>query len=54
MRKFGLLFFLFLSFGLFAQDTLTVLQYNLLNYGNITSYCTNTNKIGRASCRERV
>ncbi len=43
MRKSGLLFFLFLSFGLFAQDTLTVLQYNLLNYGNITSYCTNTN-----------
>ena len=24
---------------LFSQDTLTVLQYNLLNYGNFTSYC---------------
>ena len=22
-----------------AQDTITILQYNLLNYGNITSYC---------------
>lgn len=22
-----------------AQDTLTVVQYNLLNYGNYTSYC---------------
>ncbi len=43
MRKTGLFLFLFLSFGLFAQDTLTVLQYNLLNYGNITSYCTNSN-----------
>lgn len=28
---------------LFAQDTLTVVQYNLLNYGNFTSYCTNEN-----------
>lgn len=26
-----------------AQDTLTVLQYNLLNYGNNTSYCTSIN-----------
>lgn len=37
-------------FGLYAvgsaQDTLTVLQYNLLNYGNYTSYCTsNNNKV---------
>lgn len=22
-----------------AQDTITILQYNLLNYGNVTSYC---------------
>lgn len=28
---------------LFAQDTLTFLQYNLLNYGNYTSYCTEDN-----------
>lgn len=26
-----------------TQDTLTVMSYNLLNYGNITSYCTNAN-----------
>ena len=26
-----------------AQDDLKVMQYNLLNYGNITSYCTTTN-----------
>ncbi len=26
-----------------AQDTLSVLQYNLLNYGNYTSYCTSNN-----------
>ena len=27
----------------FAQDNLKVMQYNLLNYGNITSYCTVSN-----------
>jgi len=43
MRKIILLLILLFSFGLFAQDTLTVLQYNLLNYGNITSYCNNSN-----------
>ncbi len=43
MRSFILVLFLFLSTGLFAQDTLTVLQYNLLNYGNITDYCNNSN-----------
>lgn len=26
-----------------AQDTLTVMQYNMLNYGNYTSYCTTAN-----------
>lgn len=26
-----------------AQDTLTVMHYNLLAYGNFTSYCTSTN-----------
>lgn len=26
-----------------AQDTLTVMQYNVLNYGNYTSYCTSDN-----------
>lgn len=27
----------------FAQDTITVMHYNLLNYGNYTSYCTSAN-----------
>ncbi len=31
------------AFSLKAQDTLTFLQYNLLNYGNFTSYCTSSN-----------
>ena len=26
-----------------AQDTITFMQYNLLNYGNFTSYCTSSN-----------
>ncbi len=34
---------LLLSLHGFSQDTLTYLQYNLLNYGNITSYCTEQN-----------
>lgn len=29
--------------SLFSQDTITVMQYNLLNYGNYTSYCTTDN-----------
>ncbi len=29
--------------GAFSQDTIKVMQYNLLNYGNYTSYCTSTN-----------
>ena len=31
------------SFAAKAQDTLTFLQYNLLNYGNFTDYCTSSN-----------
>jgi len=31
------------TYSLVAQDTLTVLQYNLLNYGNNTDYCTQSN-----------
>lgn len=35
---------LFLSVSLaWCQDTLTLMQYNLLNYGNYTSYCTAAN-----------
>ncbi|OIP00065.1 MAG: hypothetical protein AUJ98_09220 [Bacteroidetes bacterium CG2_30_33_31] len=38
-------FFLLFIFSLQikGQDTLKVMSYNLLNYGNITSYCTATN-----------
>ena len=45
MKKITLLISLIISFSaLFAQnDTLKVMQYNLLNYGNNTSYCTTTN-----------
>ena len=28
-----------------AQDNIKVMQYNLLNYGNITSYCTASNNL---------
>ena len=45
MKKITLLISLIISFSaLFAQnETLKVMQYNLLNYGNNTSYCTTTN-----------
>ena len=45
MKKITLLISLTLSFSaLFGQiDTLKVMQYNLLNYGNNTGYCTQTN-----------
>jgi len=33
----------FTSLWLNAQDDIKVMQYNLLNYGNVTSYCTTTN-----------
>lgn len=29
--------------GAYAQDDIKVMTYNILNYGNITSYCTNSN-----------
>lgn len=43
MKKILLWLFVFSVFTVSAQDTLTVLQYNLLNYGNYTSYCTRSN-----------
>jgi len=43
MNKLLSILFLFFSFYLNAQDTITVMQYNLLNYGNYTSYCTSNN-----------
>ena len=38
-----LILFFIIAQTIVAQDTLTVLQYNLLNYGNYTSYCTQSN-----------
>lgn len=35
--------FVFLSVGLFAQDNLKIMQYNLTYYGQTTSWCTTTN-----------
>ena len=44
MKNTIIIFFLFLSFCLYsANDTIRVMQYNLLNYGNYTSYCTASN-----------
>jgi hypothetical protein len=43
MKNIIIPFLLLLSFSLKAQDTLVVLQYNLLNYGNYTSYCSSNN-----------
>ena len=50
MRKILFLVSISLCFSLrlFAQDTLRVLQYNLLNFGNENSYCTNnTNNLSK-------
>ncbi|HRZ41840.1 MAG TPA: hypothetical protein P5228_03960 [Bacteroidales bacterium] len=42
-----LICFLFLGTGMIngihGQDTLTIMHWNLLNYGNTTTYCTQTN-----------
>ncbi len=44
MKRFSLILSIaFLSLSLLAQDTLTMLQYNLLNYGNNTGYCNSGN-----------
>ncbi|MBT8326459.1 MAG: T9SS type A sorting domain-containing protein [Bacteroidia bacterium] len=45
MKKWGVLFLLVsqFAFGQTAVDTVTFMQYNLLNYRNSTSYCTNSN-----------
>ncbi len=44
MRYFTFFVFFVLNvFLLKGQDTLTIVQYNLLNYGNYTSYCTTGN-----------
>jgi len=43
MNKLLLCAILIASLNLFSQDTLTFMQYNLLNYGNYTDYCTSIN-----------
>jgi hypothetical protein len=44
MRTLPLLLILWMGWGLLpAQDTIAVMHYNLLNYGNTTTYCTQTN-----------
>lgn len=49
MKKFLLGIFIVLgAFSLRAQDTITFLQYNLLNYGNFPSYCPSSiNNVSR-------
>lgn len=44
MKTFSIaLAILFISHSLSAQDRVKVMVYNLLNYGNVTSYCTVSN-----------
>jgi hypothetical protein len=43
MRNVFVIIILFHVFLSKSQDTLTVVHYNLLNYGNTTSYCTTVN-----------
>ena len=44
MQRWFIIVILFISMPcLNAQDTLTVMTYNLLNYGNFTDYCTQAN-----------
>lgn len=43
MKKILFFIVLLVSLNGLSQDTLTYMQYNLLNYGNTTSYCTEQN-----------
>jgi|YNPMSStandDraft_1061717.scaffolds.fasta_scaffold00213_13 endonuclease/exonuclease/phosphatase family metal-dependent hydrolase len=45
MHKYLIFFFIsvWLSYKILAQDTVTVMTYNLLNFNNYTSYCTTNN-----------
>lgn len=43
MKKVITLFLVYFAFTAQSQDTLKILQYNLLNYGNYTTYCTTDN-----------
>ena len=47
MKRFFLIILLLISFSVFAQDTLIMMHYNLLNYGNNYGGCDqNTNYLG--------
>lgn len=43
MKQFLIIIFSFAIGFLYSQDTLQLMQYNLLNYGNYTDYCTSGN-----------
>ena len=43
MKKLLFLVLILLGLQTFAQETLKIMQYNLLNYGNFTDYCTVSN-----------
>jgi hypothetical protein len=43
MKKIFTFCFILLAVSSFAQDTVTVMTYNLMNFGNNTSYCTTDN-----------
>ncbi|NTW24560.1 MAG: hypothetical protein HGA37_07670, partial [Lentimicrobium sp.] len=43
MKKIITLLLVCFAFAAQSQDTLKILQYNLLNYGNYTTYCTTDN-----------
>jgi endonuclease/exonuclease/phosphatase family metal-dependent hydrolase len=44
MKRYFLIFTLvFLGSRIFSQDTLTVMHYNLLYYGEVTGFCNNSN-----------
>lgn len=42
-KRIALLGLVLLQLQSFAQDQLKIMSYNLLNFGNITSYCTSSN-----------
>lgn len=42
-KTFAIGFIIFISIVGKSQDTISVMTYNLLNFGNYTSYCTSTN-----------
>jgi type IX secretion system substrate protein len=57
MKKFLISTFLLFASSLWgmAQDTLNVMHYNILNYGNYTSYCTsNNNNIDTKTANLRI